>query len=164
MTSICNFLTSRVRDLLSAEPNVDARVQALAEASGFEIHGHKVSTIVAQNTPIDLAEKSLQAKYPAIQVYCDKLSNVLKEKFRTFSGKAHLIIEIRCSQDRLEGIDGKLNVYAEAVCDILDGARGDWGNGAFYAGGYDALFGPVRHGGHNFLDIVKIGFEVDISK
>lgn len=164
MASICNILKAKVVDLLTAEPNVTVRVKALAEGAGFELHGAKLCTIAAQNTPIEIAEKSLQAKYPAIQVYCDKLSNVLKEKFRTFSGTAHLIIEIRSSQDRLEGTDSTLNLYAEAVCNILDGARGDWGNGAFYAGGYDALFGPVRHGGNNFIGTVKIGFEIDISK
>lgn len=164
MTSICNAVTHKVAELLSAPLGVDSRVIALAEDARVQIHASKLRAIVLQNTPFDLAEKSLQAKYPAIYVYCDKLSNILKEKFRTFSGKAHVSIEIRYSQDRLEEIDRRLQLYVEAVCEVLDNARGDWGDGAFYTGGYEAVFGAVKQGGHNFLEVAKIGLEVEISR
>ncbi len=164
MASICNTLTAKVAELLSAPPDIDDRVASLAAAQAIEMRPTRLHSVVVQHTPFDLAEKSQQARYPAIYLYCDKLSNTLKEKFRTFSGKGHLQIEVRYSQDRLEEIDTRMQFYVEAICNVLDGSRGDWGGGAFYTGGYEAVFSPVRSGGHNFLEIAKIGVEVEISK
>ena len=58
----------------------------------------------SQNVAADLAERSDGAKYPAVNVYCEKIVNKLKEKFRTFSGTAQMVVELRHSQDRLEGL------------------------------------------------------------
>jgi len=96
-------------------------------------------------------------------VYADRVQNLLTEKFRTFSGKVRTIVEIRVSQDRLEGLEETLRLYVEAVTQVLDVNRGSWGEGAFFTGGYDASIEPVRHGGRNFLQIAKVTFEVDIS-
>ena len=43
------------------------------------------------------------------------------------------------------------------------GVGGDWGQGMFFAGGYEVAFEPVRHGGKNFLQVAKVSFEVDLS-
>ena len=50
----------------------------------------------------DLAEEGRGFQYPALFVYCDKVTNSHREKFRKFSGKARLNIEIKSSQSRLE--------------------------------------------------------------
>ena len=65
--------------------------------------------------------------------------------------------------DFLTSIDTDTQVYVDAVCALLDDARGDWGGGAFYAGGYDVSYEPVVRGGKNFLQRAKVGFEVEIS-
>ena len=102
--------------------------------------------------------------YPALLVYCDKMANSQKEKFRQFSGKAHVVVEVRHSQDRLDGIETKTQMYVDAVCALLDDSRGDWGGGSFYAGGYDVIYEPIARGGKNFLQRAKVGFEVEVSK
>ena len=111
--------------------------------------------ILAQNVSIELAERSTDVKYPAVSVYCEKIVNQLKEKFRNFSGKAVMTIEVRVSQDRLEGIEDQLQMYLDAVTQVLDQNRGDWGEGMYYAGGYEAALGPVKHGGKNFIQVGK---------
>ncbi len=163
MTSISNTLTGKVIQILTVAPGIDAGVSSLAQATGIA-PPPQVKIITTQYTSVELAEKSLHAKYPAILIYCDKLSNQLREKFRPFSGKAHVTVDVRFSQDRLEGIGDRLQLYTETVCQLLDKARGDWGNGAFYAGGYEVVFEPVRQGGHNFLQTGRIGLEVEVSK
>ena len=120
--------------------------------------------VLPRNAPADVAERSLQAQYPTVLVYCDKVSNLLTEKFRSFSGKVHITVEVRQSQDRLEEIDRNSQLYCDAVCQLLDSARGNWGHGAFYTGGYEASFGAVKQGGRNFIQSTKIGFEVQVSK
>lgn len=87
----------------------------------------------------------------------------MTEKFRTFSGKVRTVAEVRVSQDRIEGLEIMLRLYVDAVTQVLDSNRGSWGQGAFYTGGYEVAFDPVKHGGKNFLQVAKITFEVDLS-
>jgi hypothetical protein len=91
------------------------------------------------------------------------LTNLLTEKFRTFSGKAHMAVEVRVTHDRLEQVSKNLQYYAGAATEVLDAQRGDWGSGMFYTGGYKVEFGPIKHGGKNFLQAAKVQFEVDVS-
>jgi hypothetical protein len=96
-------------------------------------------------------------------VYCERISNTLREKFRRFSGSARIAVEVRGSLDRLEGLEEQIRFYADAVAQVLDNNRGDWGDGVFYPGGYEVTFGPVKQGGRNYLQTAKASFEVEIS-
>lgn len=71
--------------------------------------------------------------------------------------------EVRVSQDRLEGVESQLQLYVDALTQVLDQGRGDLGDGVFYAGGYEVSYSPVKHGGRNFLQTAKVTFTVDIS-
>ena len=88
-------------------------------------------SVITGNAAADLNEQSLAISYPTITIYCEKLSNTLKEKFRTFSGTAETVIEVRQSQDQLQNIQAALETYVTAVCQILDSSRGDLGIGMF---------------------------------
>jgi hypothetical protein len=89
--------------------------------------------------------------------------NVQREKFRKFSGDAEMVVEARVSQDRLDGIETNLHVYVDAITQVLNDNRGDWGDGVFYSGGYEISFGGIKHGGRNFIHIAKISFALEIS-
>jgi len=119
--------------------------------------------IRAQNVAAELAELGETVRYPAIQVYCEKLVNSLTEKFRTFSGTVQMAAEIRNSQDRLQGLQEGLEQCADALTQVLDGNRGDWGSGMYYAGGYQVAFGAVKHGGKNYIQVAKVTFEIGVS-
>ena|SRR6266404_1003548 len=141
-----------------------ARVASLAAEKAAGILSDALrQEIVTQCIAPELAEKTAGAKYPAIHVYCGKVSNLLREKFRTFSGEAQMVAEVRVSQDRLEGLEAQTQSFAEAVTGALDGERGDWGDGMFFGGGYEIAYGPVKHGGRNFLQIAKVTFTVEVS-
>jgi hypothetical protein len=124
----------------------------------------KASHVIPRNVSPEIAEKSTGAVYPSFHVYCDKVNNALREKFRTFSGTARLVVEVRASQDRLENLEQRLGFYVDGITGVLDANRGDWGLGMFYTGGYDIAIAPVRHGGRNFLQIAKVSFDVQVSR
>jgi hypothetical protein len=149
--------------MLASGNGLPASVAAVAEAANESLQPIGAAQIVAQNVAADLIERSSTVRYPAVHVYCEKLSNTLREKFRTFSGKAHLALEVRSSQDRLEGLERQVQLYVDAVTGVLDRRRGDWGDGLFYGGGYEAVFGPVKRGGKNYVQTAKITIEVDVS-
>ncbi len=158
-----SLTTGVVARLTSHTDGVSARIGAITQ-SDSTVQAAGIRTILAQNAGVEISEKTGAAHYPALLVYCDKMSNTLKEKFRRFSGHAHLVIEVRHSQDRLDSIESNLQVYVDAVCALLDDSRGDWGGGSFYSGGYEVHYEPVARGGNNFLQRAKVGFEVEVSK
>jgi len=164
MAGTSGMLTSLVVSMLeSTSSGVNVRIAAMQQAdSSIQVPG--VRTIIAFNTSIDTTEKTGHAQYPALLVYCDKLSNSLKEKFRQFSGKARITVEARYSQDVLSGLEVNTEIYVDSVCALLDNSRGDWGSGFFYSGGYDVSFEPVVRGGKNFLQRAKVAFDVEVSK
>jgi hypothetical protein len=141
--------------LSDTNAGVSNSVATLAADSGIPLAPIPSAYIVAQNMAIDIFEKSSVVKYPLVQVYSDRVRNVLTEKFRTFSGKIRTVAEIRVSQDRIEGLEDQLRLYADAVTQVLDSNRGSWGQGAFYTGGYEITFDPVKQGGKNFLQVAK---------
>jgi hypothetical protein len=164
MAGLTGELTSVVVSKLTATTDgVNVRVGAITQADA-SLQAAGIRTIIAQNASADISEKSGHSSYPALFIYCDKVSNTLKEKFRRFSGKAHVVIEIRHSQDKLDGIEASLQVYVDAVCALLDDSRGNWGCGSLYAGGYEVTYEAVARGGKNFLQRAKVGFEVEVSK
>ena len=132
----------------------------IALNAGVELAGIGV---IAQNAPVALMEKSSAVKYPVVLVYSDRVQNLLTEKFRNFSGKVRTVAEVRASQDRIEGLEERVRLYVDAVTQVLDANRGDWGQGMFFTGGYEVKFDPVQHGGRNVLQVAKVVFEVDLS-
>jgi hypothetical protein len=119
--------------------------------------------VLSQNVAPDLAERTAGVQYPVFYVYCEKLSNLLREKFRTYSGTARLAVDVRVTHDRLEDLMRLLELHVEAVTNVLDSQRGDWGGGMFFAGGYEVTFGGTKHGGKNFIQGAKVTFDVDVS-
>jgi phage tail protein X len=163
MAWVGSTVTGQVVALLSASAGLNACVATLAEAGNVTLPALGANQILAQNVSIDLTERSMDVQYPSVNVYCEKIVNQLKEKFRNFSGKAVMAIEVRVSGDRLDGIESQLQTYVDAATQVLDQNRGDWGEGMYYAGCYEAALGSVKHGSKNFIQVGKISFDVGVS-
>lgn len=163
MANISSSVTSYLFGLLTSDTGVNNALALEAAENGSEFQ-LEIRSVNSHNSSPDLVDRTSPSQYPALFLYCDKLTNTLREKFRTFSGKARMTVEIRCSQDNLRGLERTLEVCTDAVCLVLDSARGTWQDGAFYAGGYEVVYGAIKQGGRNFLQIAKVSFEVDISK
>lgn len=156
-SAVANSLSS----IFTAPSGGDIQLNTVV-ASLSTLPSVSTASVITGNTGADLTEKSLGVNYPTVTIYCEKLSNTLKEKFRTFSGTAEMAIEVRQSQDQLQNIQAALETYVSAVCQILDASRGDWGDGMFYAGGYEVTFGTVKRGGRNFIQAGRIVLNVDL--
>lgn len=112
----------------------------------------------------DLSEEGRGFQYPALFVYCDKVTNLLREKFRKFSGKVRLNVEIRASQNRFEGLDETMAAYVDAVTEVLQRNQGDWGRGMSYSGAYEVTLEAIKRGGKGFVQTAKVILEVDVSQ
>jgi hypothetical protein len=163
MAQVESRSTGKVLSLLQEPAGLPHFVPTIADREGVRLTAIEPKQIIPQNVTPEAVERTAGATYPAVYVYCEKLANSLREKFRTFSGTARMAVEVRVSQDRLEGLERKLSLYVEAVTDVLDTHRGDWGQGMLYTGGYEVAFGPTKHGGKNFIQTAKVGFDVEVS-
>jgi hypothetical protein len=163
MAQIGTIAVKKAAGLLRAPAGLQAGLAAIAQANRVELPLIELGQIISQNVPAEVIEKSAGTKYPAFHIYCEKLQNTLREKFRQFSGTATLSVDVRVTHDRLEGLDQRLQWYVDALTDVLDTNRGDWDNGLFYTGGYTVTFQPVKHGGKNFLQTAKVSFDVQVS-
>ena len=163
MAQIGTIAVKKAAGLLRAPAGLQAGLAAIAQANRVELPLIELAQIISQNVPAEVIEKSAGTKYPAFHIYCEKLQNTLREKFRQFSGTATLSVDVRVTHDRLEGLDQRLQWYVDALTDVLDTNRGDWNNGLFYTGGYTVTFQPVKHGGKNFLQTAKVSFDVQVS-
>jgi len=138
--------------------NLASLTQGLPGAPALE-----TSQIRSGNIAADLAERSSAVRYPAANVYCEKIVNSQVEKFRTFSGTIQMAIDLRHSTDRVDNLQSHLETYADAVMAVLNVSSGDWGGGMYYGGGYQITFAPVKQGGKNFIQAAKITFEIGVS-
>ena len=163
MPEIATMTTNKLMAILTGSEGLPAAVAALSLAQNLSLVPVSTAQIIDQNVAPDLAERSTIINYPLVYVYCSKVVNLLREKFRTFSGNAELVVEFRVSQDQLDDMQPNLQAYVDAGTQVLDGNRGDWGDGVFFGGGYELAFAGVKHGGRNFLQIGKISFVVEIS-
>lgn len=165
MAKIASDTTYHVVQIMTdTDTGLTPMVAEFALEAGLSEPVLKASHVLPRNVSPELEEKSTGVQYPAFQVYCEKVHNALREKFRTFSGTARLTVEVRASQDRLENLEQRLGIYVDGVTAVLDANRGDWGLGMFFTGGYDIAIAPVRHGGRNFLQIAKVSFDVQVSR
>jgi hypothetical protein len=164
MAQTASIAAQKVAGLLAdSQAGLGAVASNLATQAGIDVAAIKPENIVQQNVPAAVMERSQVAQYPSVHVYVDRVQNVLAEKFRTFSGTLRTVAEVRVSQDRIEGIEDQTRLYVDAVTQILDANRGSWGQGMFFAGGYEVKFEPVGQGGRNFLQTAKVVFEVNLS-
>jgi len=162
--TLSSEITAQVVGLITGTTGVNSLLSTLTSTGGMPISPINVPQVRAQNVAPDIADQANVMQYPAINVYCEKISNNLVEKFRTFSGVVQVVIEVRHSQDRLDGLQDRLDNYADAVMQVLNANRGDWGDGMFYGGAYQVAFGATRHGGTNFMQVAKITFEIGVSR
>jgi hypothetical protein len=163
VVSLANRATRKLVQLLTSPSGLNTTIAELALAETAVLAPIPPTQFFTENVSSDVAEKSGEVKYTSIYVYCDKIANALKEKFRSFSGTVQMEIDVRVSQDRLEGIDRLSQLYTDAVTHTLNQIRGDWGHGLFYSGTYEISFGPVKHGGRNFIKSARVSFPVDAS-
>jgi hypothetical protein len=164
MLLIAGTSTQKVLGMLAAGSGLAAALEALNVQQGLTLPRITPQQIIAQNVTPEISDLSTVDNYPLVYVYCTKVVNQLREKFRTFSGEAQMMIEARVSQNRLDQIETHLQAYMDAITQVLDDNRGDWGGGTFFDGGYEVTFGGVKHGGRNFLQIGKVAFALEISE
>jgi len=161
MIQIGRTVTEHVLALLAGHTGVNASLDGRAKTNAH-VPAH-IRSFLGMNVSPELLEKANQAQYPAVMVYCERLNNTLGEKFRTFAGQARVTVEIRNSEDRIEGVNSGSSLYADLICELLEKAGGPWSDFCWFDGRYEVTFQAVKAGGKQFVQSTKVTFEVDVS-
>lgn len=164
MAQIATIALKTLENLLRAPTGLATGLAAVRARTGTSLAPLEDNQLVGIQAAPELADKSGCMPYPMFLIYCERLNNTLREKFRRFSGTATLTIEVRVTNDRIETLSGAVQHYVDGLTETLDSLRGDWGEGQFYTGGYQITFGPVKVGGKNYLQVAKATFDLQISK
>ena len=114
--------------------------------------------------PPEIHERAGKVVYPEFQVYVERVRNKMTEKFRRFAGTVEVAIEVRVSQDRLEGLTERTQFYADVVADVLERSRGCLEEGVYLPGKYEVSFEAVKRGGLNLLQTAKVKCELEVSR
>src|SRR5688500_2186708 len=115
MANIARISSAFVEGMLKAETGLAQSVAALAVDIQVPVPDLASLAIATRNVAADLAEKTAGARYPAFHIYCERITNSLREKFRRFSGGADLVVDIRVSHDHLDEVENQLHLYIAAV-------------------------------------------------
>jgi hypothetical protein len=118
-------------------------------------------SVLLENVPADLADQNRSVIYPAVYLYSARMENVIRRKFNGFSGPVRFMADVRCTEERYEGLERELASYVEAVMTALAGNTGPWGQNLTYSGVFTVKFEPVKLGGRNFIQSAKVELEVE---
>jgi hypothetical protein len=151
-------------NILRSSSGVASTLAQISEREDMQLPTVGADQIIGHNVSIEIAEKGKGFQYPALYVYCDKVQNPMREKFRLFSGVVRLNVEVRASKESVEGLERLVHMYVDAVTGVLLQSRGDWGQGISYSGEYEVQFSSAKVGGSNYVQAAKIILDVAVSQ
>ena len=82
--NIAGGATAKALSLMQGQSGINASVAAMQQAVSGAVSFAPPVQVTAQNVAADLVERSMAVRYPMATVYCEKVVNDLKEKFRSF--------------------------------------------------------------------------------
>src|SRR5207245_4283644 len=82
--SLANTAATKILAALTAPTGLNSGIAALAQTANVSLGPISNAQLFTGQISSDIAEKAGDVKYTAVYVYCDKITNTLKEKFRSF--------------------------------------------------------------------------------
>lgn len=142
--------------LLSERRGLQASLTAIAEREGL------VELLDSEPLIVRRAGGGISdlQRYPAVWIYCKRMKNTARAKFARFSGSVTLVAEVATAHAKAELAERLLHFYIEALTDVLERSRGDWGSGITYAGGYEVEFSGTKLFGKHYVRSARVEIEV----
>jgi hypothetical protein len=154
----------KIQNLLTDEQGLSVSIAALHQGAELLDPVIPPEQLGQLQAPAELVERSGKVAYPAYQVYVEKVRNKMTEKFRRFSGVVEVVIEVRISQDRIDGLTDQVQFYADTVADVVERGRGCLGDGYYLTGIYETEFDAAKRGGLNYTQAARIRCQVEVNR
>jgi hypothetical protein len=150
--------------LLLNEAALQSRITSIAQTAGISLPQIGTGQVVLSSASPALADNNVELTYPRVCLYTSAMKNSLMERFRSFSGTVSVVADIWASASLITDCDQWIHYYLEAVADILRENRGDWGDGVYFSGTYDAQILPPAAGGVGFVQVAKLTCLINVSQ
>lgn len=164
MNGTISYALTCLRDVITGSDGLEASLSELREHYPVPLTEWSGIAVEIMRTPADLDEKARMVKYPRISLSVERIENSREERFNRFAGTLKAAIEIRVSQDRLEGLAESLYWYVDALRDVIEKKTGCLADGLVLTGDYEVHVEPVRKGGLNFQQMAKVVCPVVMSR
>lgn len=156
-------LSAELASILRQSPELPYYLGVYAEAQNVHLSTLTPLNIQDYALSAELSDRTAGGRHPLLAVSCTRIANTRDEKFRTFSGKAELQIEIRLSHEKPDQLSRLVQVFTTAVCEVLNVNRGEWKPGLYYPGGYEVSFLSPKFGGRSFTQSATIKLSVHLA-
>ena len=160
MASLSLAALGKLREFLLASDGANSTLGEIGARDRVHLPGLMDRNVLIQNVPPKLADENAPTVYPALYLYCERMENVLRKKFTKFSGPIFLSVDVRVSDERMDGLDEQLARYVEAVRAVLGANQGQWTDNLAYSGAYSVRFREIELGGRNFIQTAQVEVEV----
>jgi hypothetical protein len=164
MTFTIREVLERVSGLLDGEDGLRDSLEQLRDAYRLSEEHAWPPGVSVLKAGTEHVEKSLGSRHSSVLLYCEKIHSRPTERFRRFSGELSVGVEVRVTQDRLEGITDRLHYYSDAVRDVLERGRGCIGEGLYLSGETTVHIDPVKRGGRQYLQSSRIVCTVLVNR
>jgi hypothetical protein len=160
MANLCLAALEKLRGYLLAPDGLNHRAYAIAVRDMVRPPRISNPSIVMRHIAPNLSDAGEVTVYPAVYLYCERLENRLERKFTAFSGRVHVVAEVRVSGESIESIDGDAARLCEAVMGVLADRRGQWTPELAFDGKLDVRWRPVEPGGAHFRQTARVEIEL----
>jgi len=164
MTFTIREVLDRVVGVLEGEGGLADSLEQLREGYGLDQERVWPANLKVLRAAPEVVDKAWGSRYPAVIVHCDRVLSRPSEKLRRFSGEVKIGIDVRVSQDRLEGITEKLHYCSDAVRDVIERKSGCLGPGLYLSCATEVQFDGVKKGGSHFLQTGRVICTVIVNR
>lgn len=153
-----------LRDLLTGAEGLGTSLDELRESYPVPLTEWSGTPVDIVRAPAEMDERARTIKYPRIALSVERIENGRAERFNRFAGTLKAAIEIRVSQDRLEGLAESLYWYVDALRDVIERKAGCLADGLVLTGEYEVQVEPAKKGGLNYQQTAKVVCPVVMSR
>jgi hypothetical protein len=164
MTPITLQAAQKVASLFTNDAAIETEIHSIATEDAYIVPVIPASQVYLSSTPVTMADMQEQLGYPRISVFCSRLVNQHREKFRSLSGTLAITAEIAATADLIDLVENWMHYYVEAVSNILRKSAGDLGDGIFFSGTYQVDVHVAQSGGSGFLQLAQVTCELGVSR
>ncbi|MFZ5926839.1 MAG: hypothetical protein ACOYX1_05270 [Acidobacteriota bacterium] len=164
MTFTTREVLERIAEILEGENGVRASLEELRKEYELVQEHSWPAEVKVLKAAAEHAEKAWGSQYPAMILFCEKIRSRPTERLRRFSGEVEVGLEVRVSQDRLEGITDRLHYYSDAVRDALERSSGCIGPGLYLSAEMAVQIDGVKKGGSHFLQTSHVTCTVIVNR
>lgn len=164
MTFTIREVLDRVVEILEGDGGLAESLEQLRARYGLDQERAWPASVKVLRAAPELVDKAWGSRYPAVSVHCDRVLSRPTEKLRRFSGEVRIGIDVRVSQDRLEGITDRLHYCSDAVRDVIERKSGCLGPGLYLSSETDIRFDGVEKGGSHFLQTGRMICTVIVNR